>query len=34
MGIVEIGVLVYIGILAAIALKSRRRVAEQLNKLK
>jgi hypothetical protein len=34
MGVIEIGVIVYIGILAAIALKSRRRVAEQLNKIK
>jgi hypothetical protein len=34
MGVIEIGVIVYIGILAAIALKSRRRVSEQLNKAK
>jgi hypothetical protein len=34
MGVIEIGVIVYIGVLAAIALKSRRRVDEQMNKLK
>jgi hypothetical protein len=34
MGVIEIGIVVYLGILAAIALKSKRRVSEVLNKTK
>jgi hypothetical protein len=34
MGIIEVGIIVYIGVLAAIAIKSKKRMEEQLDKIK